>query len=301
MKTSNHTLSLWAGAGLLAASQLAAAHTPYLLPLTFSVSRPHVSLQAGISDELFFVPEGPVRTDYYVVGPAGGRSKLDRLTHLKDYTGIEADTPEAGTYRFVTGDEGGRVTRFAKVDGVWRVVRPSRNNTPPPQPGGEMPMRPAAAASAPARAAAPRFIDESALPAGAEVAEVLNVRRLETYVTKGAPSRNALAVSGQGLEVRPVTHPNEIFIDQGFTFDVLVDGTPVPGQEFTVYRAGNAYEDKKVFAEVKSDARGRVALKFDKAGLYLMTTRYPAGGGAPPATRPAPRSYGYTLTFEVFQ
>jgi hypothetical protein len=42
MKTSNHTLSWWAGAGLLAASQLAAAHTPYLLPLTFSVNRPHV-------------------------------------------------------------------------------------------------------------------------------------------------------------------------------------------------------------------------------------------------------------------
>lgn len=301
MKTSNHTLPWWAGAGLLAMSQLAAAHTPYLLPLTFSVSRPHVSLQAGISDELFFVPEGAVRTDFYVVNPAGARSKLDRLTHLKDYTGIEADTPDAGTYRFITGDEGGRVTKFAKVDGVWKVVRPPRNNAQPAQPGGEMQMQPAAAASAPARPAAARFVDEAALPAGTEVAEVLNVRRLETYVSKGAPSRNALAVSGKGFELRPVTHPNEIFIDQGFTFDVLVDGTPVAGQEFTVYRAGNAYEDKKVFAEVKSDARGRVALKFDKAGLYLMTSRFPAGAAAALTTRPAPRSYGYTLTFEVFQ
>ena len=95
--TSNKTQAhrWWAGAALLAASQLAAAHTPYLLPLTFSVSRPHVSLQAGISDELFFVPEGAVRTDFYVVNPAGVRSKLERLTHLKDYTNIEADTPEA--------------------------------------------------------------------------------------------------------------------------------------------------------------------------------------------------------------
>lgn len=302
MKTSNKTKTYkwWAGAGLLAASQLAAAHTPYLLPLTFSVSRPYVSLQAGISDELFFVPEGAVRTDYYVVNPAGARNKLDRLTHLKDYTSIEADTPEAGTYRFVTGDEGGRVTKFAKVDGAWRMVRPPRN----PQPAqGEMQPRPAApaAASAPARAPSPRFIDEAALPAGAEVTEVLSVRRLETYVTKGAPSRGALAVTGQGLEVRPVTHPNEIFIDQGFNFDVLVDGAPVPGLEFTVYRAGNAYEDKKVFAEVKSDARGRVALKFDKAGIYLMTARYPAASNAPLTEKPAPRSYGYTMTFEVFQ
>lgn len=297
-----NTRRWWAGAGLLALSQLAAAHTPYLLPLTFSVSRPYVSLQAGISDELFFVPEGAVRTDYYVVNPAGARSKLDKLTHLKDYTNIEADTPEAGTYRFVTGDEGARATKFAKVDGVWRIVRVPRPQAAQPA-GGEMQMQQAASAraAAPAPATPPRFIDEAALPAGAEVTEVLNVRRLETYVSKGAPSRGALAATGQGLEVRPVTHPNEIFIDQGFTFDTLLDGAPLPGLEFTVYRAGNAYEDKKVFAEVKSDARGRVALKFDKPGIYLMTARYPALSNAPLAQKPAARSYGYTLTFEVFQ
>lgn len=294
-----------AGAALLAASQLAAAHTPYLLPLTFSVSRPHVSLQAAISDELFFVPEGALRTDYYVVNPAGVRSKLERLTHLKDFTSVEADTPETGTYRFVTGDEGARVTRLVKIDGTWRMVRAARNpNAQQAQAGGDMQPRPATAASAPARAAPPgppRFVDEAAIPAGAETTEVLNLRRLETYVSKGAPSRGALATSGQGLEVRPVTHPNEIFIDQGFTFDALVDGAPVPGLEFTVYRAGNAYEDKKVFAEAKTDPRGRIALKFDKPGIYLMTARYPAASSGPIVEKPAPRSYGYTLTFEVFQ
>ena len=98
MKTSNknQTHTLWAGAGLLVLSQLAAAHTPYLLPLTFSVSRPHVSLQAGVSDELFFVenerlfshritdngpvgPSTPVSVAQIAPSSGPGRSKLRRI------------------------------------------------------------------------------------------------------------------------------------------------------------------------------------------------------------------------------
>jgi len=281
------------------AAQAAMAHTPYLLPVSFSITRPHVSLQAGISDDLFFLPEGPVRGDFYAVAPNGSRSKLNSVTVLKDFTVIEADIPDAGTYKLATGDEGARITKLVKLDGRWLMVRqpPAAGDASAPAaapaPGG---------ASAPQRPAGPpRFIDAAAVPAGVETMETRSFQRLETYVTKGAPSKAALAISGQGFEVRPLTHPNEIFIDQGFAFEALADGQPVKEQKFTVFHGGNAYDEKKVYAEIATDAQGRAQLKFDKPGIYLMTSRYPAASATPAGAAPPPKSYGYTLTFEVFQ
>src|SRR3546814_2934788 len=65
----------------------------------------------------------------------------------------------------------------------------------------------------------PRAIDEADLPAGAERAEIQGITICETYVTKGAPSDGATATTGKGFELKPLIHPNEIFLDTGFPLD----------------------------------------------------------------------------------
>jgi hypothetical protein len=282
-------------AALLAALMgSAAAHSPYLLPNAFAVSKDHVTVQGSMTEDDYFVPEFAIRAgDYLLVDPSGAEAKIATVTQHKDVVVVEAPTPKDGTYRISTGERVGRTMKVALIDGQWRTVRPA--NAPRPQ---------AAAARPPMQGGAPpvsnpRVVEEAAVPAGAEMTEVQTVLKAETYVTKGAPSPGALAVSGKGFEIKPATHPNEIYLDTGFTFAALVDGAPTAGLRFTVYRGGNAYEEKKVFAEARTDAKGELTLSFDRPGVYVMLTRYPAR--AAEGAKPAPRTYVYSMTFEVMQ
>lgn len=297
LPTPTRLRALLVGTATLLSVPAAQAHTPFLLPLEFGVSRDHVTLQAALTEDLYFVPDLPIRNaDYYVIGPDGQRARLDALAQLKDFTAIEVPLPATGTYKFTTGDQSARISKMALIDGQWRQVRPAGAKAPVPEtkPGE---AQPPAAQAAPTDDKRPRAIDEAIIPAGTQVIEVQAVQRVETYVTRGAPSNDALQASGRGFEVRPITHPNEIYLDRGFTFEVLNDGKPVRDVAFAVYRGGNAYDDKKIAQEARSDANGRVTLNFERPGIYLMNTRYPARRG--PAEAPASRTTTYTMTFEV--
>src|SRR3546814_21158498 len=59
----------------------------------------------------------------------------------------------------------------------------------------------------------PRAIDEADLPAGAERAEIQGITICQTYVTKSAPSDGATATTGKGSELKPLIHPDDIFLE----------------------------------------------------------------------------------------
>jgi uncharacterized GH25 family protein len=119
---------------------------------------------------------------------------------------------------------------------------------------------------------------------------------VETYVTRGASTSAALKPSGKGLELVPLTHPSEIYLDQGFAFELRLNGAPAKDLTLSLYRDGNVYDDKKIAAEIRTDAKGQAKVTLDRPGIYLLTASYPTGeaGGAPPAQR-----YVYSLTFEA--
>ena len=124
------------------------------------------------------------------------------------------------------------------------------------------------------------------------------VQVVETYVSKGAPTEAALKTTGKGFELKPMNHPNALYVDQGFTFQLLADGKPVAGAPISVYRSGNIYDDKRIAVETRSDAQGMVKVSFAQPGVYMLTTRYPAAQRKPDEA-PPPHSYTYSLTFEV--
>jgi hypothetical protein len=289
----------------------ATAHTAYLLPSSFAVSKDHASFLSAMTEDVYFSPEFPVRaTSYEVTGPDGATSRTESVTMTKDFAVVETPTPANGTYRVSTGEFSARTMKLAKIDGRWLMVRPGGARG-----GGGGAQRAAAAgggagspaagggageAARPARPEGPpRSIEESALPAGAEVMETRNVLKSEAYVTKGAPSEGALKPKGEGLELHPLIHPNEIYLDKGFNFAMLLDGKPLGDMHLTVYRGGNTYEDKKIVTDVRTGADGTAKLSFDKPGVYLLTGNY--GGRRAEGEAPRPKSYVYSLTFEVLQ
>jgi hypothetical protein len=230
-----------------------------------------------------------------VTGNSGAPVKATSVTPLKEYVAVEADLPTEGTYRISTGERAGRSAKWVKIDGAWKMVRTAGG------PGGGGPRPPGAGAPGagpgPGGPGGGRFVEESAVPAGAETMTSQSFIRAETYVTRGAPSRGALAPTGQGLELDAITHPNEIFVGDAFKFRMLDGGKPVPGLEFNISRANDAYSEKRYGNAGKTDAAGAAAVTFDQPGAYVLQAQYPVRTEG--SAEPLARSTVYTLTFEV--
>lgn len=253
--------ALVAGATLasLLMGSAAQAHSPYMLPSAFDVSGRKIVTVQGAFTEDFFSPEVVMKSDgYAVVGPDGKRSPLTP-TYLREMALVEAPIDAAGTYRITTGQRTGRTAKAALVKGEWVFLE---------GPGSA--------------------------PAGAQVVDMTSMTTAEVYVTKGKPT--AVSPLGKGLEFVAITHPSSIFTGQDATFEVLFDGHPVAGQEITLSAGGDRYADAKSPPKIlKSDAKGRFAVKVDRSGVYQMQARHRV---APAAEGQGGQSHTYSLTFE---
>ena len=90
--------------------------------------------------------------------------------------------------------------------------------------------------------------DVPAKAEGLKVSQTSN--RMEVFVTSGAPSTEVLAPTGQGLELKPVTHPNDLFAGEAADFVFLLDGKPAADVEISVIPGGNRYRDE--LGEIKA-------------------------------------------------
>ncbi|MCQ3971659.1 DUF4198 domain-containing protein, partial [Klebsiella pneumoniae] len=94
--------------------------------------------------------------------------------------------------------------------------------------------------------------------------------RMEVFVTSGAPSTDVLAPSGQGLELKPVTHPNDLFAGEAAEFVFLLDGKPAADVEISVIPGGNRYRDQLGEIRTKTDKAGKASITWPEAGMYWM-------------------------------
>ena len=239
------------------------AHMPYLLPNVFDIGKREYVTVFGSFTQEFFEPDTVMKADdYHVVGPSGTKQPLKPL-YTRDLAIVEVDTSTPGTYRISTGQRTGRTAKAAWVAGDWKFL--DGNETPPD---------------------------------GGKAYDVVSMTMAEVYVTRGKPNATALAPRKKGLEFRVVTHPNSVFVGESAKFELLLDGAPLPGRKISIYRGGMRHAQRKMFAEVTTDAQGRFAIEPDAPGPYVAVTRY----------RPQPNagstqgvSYTYSLVFEAAQ
>ena len=245
----------------------ASAHTSFLLPSIFTTAKGNfVTLQASFSED-FPTPEIAVDSkDYHVVLPDGSRDEFQSITPFRQLVVLESPLSEEGTYRFTTGARLGRSSKVALVDGEWKPLF---------EPGAEVP--------------------ENATKVKTSQTETV----ADVYVTKGPSTRAAVDVTIGRLAIRPVTHPNEIYLDEGLSLDVMFDGAPLGEQTVTLSRNGGDYEAPKFHQELTTDTEGHLDLSFDKPGIYLLMTRHRAN--APEGAETDERSYTTSLTFEVLR
>lgn len=265
-------LALLATGALLCLS--AQAHRPWLLPSATLADGPApvVSVDAAISEDLFEFDSFPLQVDTLrVTAPDGSAVAPDARTEAKRRVSFDVKLAQKGTYRIA----GVTDTAMAswKVNGETKRWRGS----------------PAALATE--------------VPADAQDLQVTRqLARAETFVTNETPGPLAAAVSGEGLELVPLTTPTDLSVGDATRFRLLLDGKAWAGADVTVIRGGNRYRYKMGEIALKTDAAGEFAVAWPEAGRYWLGVNH--GGRGPGAAASAPagtpvRRESYSATFEV--
>lgn len=138
----------------------------------------------------------------------------------------------------------------------------------------------------------------AAIPAKADKLQVTrSSSRMEVFITSGAPSEQVLKSTGKGLELAPVTHPNDLVQGEAARFVFLLDGEPAANVKVTLIREGIRYRDNLDEIELVTNARGEFSVDWPQAGMYWMeaVSSMPVKDDSPVTQR----RDSYTATLEV--
>lgn len=268
----NHTKHVLLAAVLATLSLQASAHRPWLLPSLTQVDgkEPVVIIDGAVSEELFEYDHIALKLDgATVTDPDGAVTPAPAATSLKSRSSFDLKLPKPGTYKVSMAG----TTMMAS----WKEGAETRRWR-----GAEADF----AKQVPANAA--------------ELKTSVMQTRMETFITSTKPSTGALKPSGSGLEMVPVTHPNELRAGETAKWRFLLDGKPVANFPFSLVPGGVRH--RGVLGEIRlgTDANGEVSLQLPAGGMYWLSASYPAGlakGEQPKG--PNPRRYSYSATLEV--
>lgn len=244
------------------------AHKAWLLPsATVSTVDQWITVDGAVSNDLFYFNHVPLRLDSLAIIAPDGSKLTPQNTHTGKYRSVfDLQLKQNGTYKVALVNNG----LFASYEEDGKRKR--------------------------WRGTAEKFAAE--VPANARNLEVSeSVGRIETFVTAGKPSETALKPANLGLELMPVTHPNDLYAGEASKFRFLVDGKPVPNLEVVVQAGGTRYRNEQEEQTLKTDANGELSVAWPAPGMYwLETTLQDQKTTVKQAKQ---RRLSYVATFEV--
>jgi len=250
------------------------AHKPWLLPSSTVVESKDawVTVDAAISEGLFDIDHMPLKLDGLVAtGPDGAQLKLENVNVGKLRSTFDLHLAKAGTYK-VSLVQQSVIASYKDANGEAKRFRGSEE---------------AFAKEVPANAA--------------ELKVSRNYSRLETFVSTGTPDMAVFKPTGVGLELVPVTHPNDMRAGEKATWRFLLDGKPAANQAFSLIPGGVRYRGTLGEIRRNADANGEATFELPAAGMYMLTTSWPVAApsaqGQPPQM--APRRVSYAATVEI--
>ncbi len=245
------------------------AHKFWLLPsqTTLSGSDPWITVDAAVSNDLFFFNHFPLQLDNLTItAPDGSKVEAQNAATLKYRSVFDVALDQKGTYRIAIP--------FAGLFGSWEEDGQRRRW----------------------RGSAESFKTE--VPANAKNLQVSeSMSRVETFVTNGGPTKDALKTSGKGLELVAKTHPNDLYAGEEARFQFLVDGKPQAGLAVEVVRGATRYRNSQEEMKLTTDAEGIVTVHWSEPGMYWLETSH--SDQKTTFRQASERRLTYVATFEV--
>lgn len=252
----------------------ASAHRQWMMPSSTVLSGDDVwvTVDAAVSNDLFYFEHQPLRLDAMKAwAPDGTEVQLENKATGRYRSTFDVHLTQQGTYRIASVAD----MLMGSYDLNGKTERLPRGTT---------------AANLAER-----------VPAGAtnvKTAEANN--RNELFVTVGEPTTTLFKPTGKGIELVPVTHPNDLVAGEAATFQFLLDGKPAADLPVTVIPGGIRYRDQLGEQHLKTGADGKVEVSWSEPGMYWMNVTTPqADGGEEGTPPPIARRASYVTTLEV--
>ena len=272
----------------------AAAHKQWIIPSQAVVngSDVWVTFDGAVSNQLFFPDHVPMRLDNVTAtAPDGSTVELRNASTGKYRSTFDVHLAQQGTYRIANANAGLSV-RWDTPESLAAKAAAEAEGKPVSGPGAPPATRGGFLRNASAEDLATK------VPKDAQNLQVTQtVGRVETFVTNGAPNETALAATGKGIELAPVTHPNDLVAGEEATFRVLVDGQPAAGLAFEIVRGGTRYRNAQEDIAATSDAEGLLRITWPEPGMYWLETS--VQDDKPSIPQASRRRLSYVATLEV--
>ncbi len=214
------------------------AHRRWLLPsaTVLSGEEETVSVDAASSNGLFYFEHRASGLDDLVVTDPEGATVEANIIGSGAYRSVfDVPLKKQGTYRIALASEG--VFGSYMLNGERQRVRGA--NPEIPEGATEVNINPVSS-------------------------------RVETFVTLGAPNETALQATGKGLELLPVTHPNDLVVGEAAQLKFVLDGAPVAGLEVEFVKGDTRYRDDAGIRTFTTDADGMIEVSVDEPGMYYL-------------------------------
>ena len=217
------------------------AHRAWFVPSSTVVSGDNawVTIDGAISNNLFFPDHRPMQiASISVTAPDGKPVQIANATVGQYRTTFDIKLEQKGTYRIAQANQGFNASYKEGAETKrWR---------------GTM------------QEFVAQGIDKKL---GVELTSTS--RRVETFVTNGAPSE--IKATNKGLElVAGATHPNDLYSGEEATFKMLDNGKPAANVEVTVVMGGDRYRNQAGEVKLKTGADGVLKVKFENPGMYWL-------------------------------
>ena len=236
------SLALLTLAAVLAAPMAAQAHRAWMAPTStvLSGNDAWVAFDAGMSNGVFIPDHAAMRMNgLTVTAPDGALVQPEHLMQGQYRTTFDVHLTQNGTYKIANVMNG--VMASYTLNGEQKRWRGAASEYP------------------------------AGLPEGAtNVQATRTASRIETFVTLNNPTDTVFKTTGEGLELVPVTHPNDLVVGEPATFKQLNNGQPAADIDVTVARGGLRYRDNPEESTLKTNAEGALTITWPEAGMYWL-------------------------------
>lgn len=244
------------------------AHKSWVMPSSTVLAQDQwITVDAAVSNDLFYFNHVPMRLDALTItAPDGSKVEPQNASTGRLRSTFDIHLQQNGTYKiafnniglFASYEENGERKR-------WR-------GTPE------------------------RFAQE--IPTTAKNLEVSeSVGRVEAFVTAGKTTKTVFEPTNKGIELVPITHPNDLFAEEAASFRFLIDGQPAAGLEVEVVPGGTRYRNQQNEIKLKTNAQGEFSVTWPTAGTYWLETTFQDTKTSIPQAKV--RRLTYVATFEV--